>query len=90
MTRESPEPNPFESPTVSGSVYPTKPTRESADLTTVDWLICIFCSGIGCIIGLVRLIQGKPSAVKMIGFSLLFSVLWGIVRASIIAARQIP
>jgi hypothetical protein len=51
-----------------------------ADLTTVDWLLCVFCSGIACIIGIVRLIQGKPNAGKMIGVALLFSVIWTMLR----------
>src|SRR5262245_41136720 len=28
-----------------------------ADLTPGDWLLCIFCSGIGCIVGIVRLVN---------------------------------
>lgn len=52
-----------------------------ADLSAVDWLLCIFCSGIGCIIGIVRLIQGKPTGVKMIGISILFGIIWNIIGA---------
>ena len=69
--------NPYEPP----SVQSRRPgSRESADLTGVDWLIVILCSGIGVILGIVRLIQGKPSAGKMLGFSLLFVVIWGTIR----------
>jgi len=50
------------------------------DLTTGDWLLCIFCSGIACIIGIIRLIQGRPGAGKMIGVAILFSVMWSLVR----------
>ena len=42
----------------------SKPLPPNGDLTTVDWLICAFCSGIGCIIGIVRLIQGRPGEAK--------------------------
>ena len=88
MTQESPKPNPYESPTASGSAYPKTPNSDNADMTTVDWLLCIFCSGIACIIGIVRLIQGKPSAGKMIGISIMFVFLWGIVRGLITVAIQ--
>ncbi len=61
---------------------------EDAELTTVDWVLIVLCSGIGCIIGFVRLIQGKPSAGKMIGFSILFMVLWTIIRIGLTAATK--
>lgn len=55
--------------------------NEGNDLTTGDWVLCIFCSGLACIIGVIRLIQGKPNAGKMVGISVLFSILWGILSA---------
>lgn len=61
---------------------------EDAELTTVDWVLIVLCSGIACIIGIVRLIQGKPSAGKMIGFSLLFIALWTIIRIGLTAAMK--
>jgi hypothetical protein len=67
---------------------PSRSSDKSGDLTTVDWLLCIFCSGIGCIIGIIRLIQGDPTGGKMIGFSLLFSFLWGILRGVLTVATQ--
>jgi hypothetical protein len=57
------------------------------DLTQVDWLVCIFCSGIGCIVGIIRLIQGRPNAGKMIGVSLLFSALWTFLRFVLLSLR---
>jgi hypothetical protein len=71
--------NPYSSTPLSD--VPGMPSANpDGKLTTVDWLLCIFCSGIGCIIGIVRLIQGKPSGGKMIGISLLFAFLWNILR----------
>ena len=60
----------------------SKPSQSGGadDLSTVDWLLCIFCGTIGCIVGIVRLIQGRPSGAKMIGLSILFSVILGILR----------
>jgi hypothetical protein len=51
------------------------------DLSTGDWLLCIFCSGIACIVAIVRLAQGRPGAGKMLGVSLLFIVVWNILYA---------
>ncbi len=60
-----------------------KKDQASADLTPLDWCICIFCSGIGCIVGIVRLVQGKPSAYKMIGVSLVAGVIWNVIQMAV-------
>lgn len=52
----------------------------SADLSTADWLMAIFCSGIGCMIGIIRLINGDPRGGKLLGVSLLFPVLLFLLR----------
>lgn len=52
---------------------------DPSSLSTVDWVIAILCSGIGCIIGIVRLVQGKPNGGKMLGISLGFAVFWNVV-----------
>lgn len=62
---------------------PVAMQTQDADLTTGDWVVCVLCSGIGCILGIIRLIQGKPNASKMIGMSILFTVLWFILRVYI-------
>lgn len=51
-----------------------------SDLSTGDWVLCVLCSGIGCIVGIVRLIQGAPNGGKMVGVSLLFMFLWTVMR----------
>lgn len=61
---------------------------EDADMTAGDWLLAVLCSGIGCIMGIVWLSQGKPKGGKMLGFSLLFMVLWNIIRFLIAAAAN--
>lgn len=53
------------------------------ELTTSEWIVCILCSGIGCIYGIIRLIQGKPNAGKIIGVSIFFAVLWFALRIMI-------
>ena len=77
-------------PAPLGYQSPQPPQRpdDNPDLTPVDWLIAILCSGIGCIIGIIRLIQGKKNGGKMLGISLLFVVIWNIVRFIIVAMNQ--
>jgi phage FluMu protein Com len=61
-------------------------SSEDSDLTGFDWFLVIICSGIGCIMGVVYMIQGKPKGWKMIGLSILCdivkSVIWTIIQAS--------
>jgi hypothetical protein len=49
--------------------------NDDANMTAIDWVLCVLCSGIGCIVGIVYLIQGKPKAGKMIAISIAFIVL---------------
>jgi len=44
-----------------------------------EWLLAIFCGGIGCIVGIVYAVQGKPKGGKMIGVSLLMGFVWRII-----------
>lgn len=83
MSQGVPDYSPYRSPTSRDSA-----SADSADLTTGDWLLCIFCGGLACILGVVRLIQGKPNAVKMIGFSILFSIIWGVLRFMVEASMR--
>ena len=53
------------------------------DMTTGDWVVAILCSGIGCIAGIVWMIQGKPKGLKMVGVSILFAILWGVVQVAL-------
>ncbi len=50
------------------------------DMTTGDWVVAILCSGIGCIVGIIWMIQGKPKGPKMFGMSILFAIMWNIIR----------
>lgn len=61
---------------------------DDTDLSTGDWVIAVLCSGIGCIVGIVWLIQGKPKGGKMLGVSLLFAFIWNVVRFAIEMAAQ--
>jgi predicted RNA-binding Zn-ribbon protein involved in translation (DUF1610 family) len=57
-------------------------------LSVAEILAAIFCSGIACIFGIVWMIQGKPKGVKMIGLSMLFSVIWSVVRFALIEGQR--
>jgi predicted RNA-binding Zn-ribbon protein involved in translation (DUF1610 family) len=59
---------------------------EDANLTGGEWVLAILCSGIGCIMGLVWMIQGKPKGTKMFGISFLFVIIWNIVNVLIQAS----
>ena len=66
-----------------------RPSSYDADLTAAEWLVAILCSGIGCIVGIVWLIQGRPKAGKMLGVSLAFSFLWGLLRLALLASNPV-
>lgn len=51
---------------------------EDDDLTGTDLVIAILCGNIGCILGIIWMIQGKPKGMKMIGVSVLAQIGWGI------------
>jgi predicted RNA-binding Zn-ribbon protein involved in translation (DUF1610 family) len=59
---------------------------EDESLTGSEIVLGILCSGIGCIAGLIWMIQGKPKGLKMVGVSiaadLVKSVVIAIFRAS--------
>ncbi len=61
---------------------------EEENLSGGDIAVAILCSGIGCIAGLVWMIQGKPKGGKMLGLSILMNLIWGVVRIAITAAVQ--
>jgi predicted RNA-binding Zn-ribbon protein involved in translation (DUF1610 family) len=59
------------------------------DLSGGEIAAAILCSGIGCIFGLVWMIQGKPKGLKMFGLSFLMVVIWNIANVFIqVALKQ--
>ena len=58
------------------------------DLSVFEWVIAILCSGIGCIVGIVYIIQGKPKGKKMLLVSLGVQLFWFLVQVLIEAANQ--
>lgn len=58
------------------------------DLTGGDWAVAILCSAIGCIAGIVWMIQGKKKGAKMIGVSLLCAFGWNVLKVMIGVVAQ--
>ena len=65
-----------------------KSASSGEEMTTGDWVLCVICPGIGCIVGIVRAIQGKSMGGKMIGISIGFIILWNIISVIIQTAAQ--
>jgi predicted RNA-binding Zn-ribbon protein involved in translation (DUF1610 family) len=54
-----------------------------ADLTVGEYVVAILFAGIGCIIGIVWMIQGKPKGTKMFVVSLVTMIVWTIINIAI-------
>ena len=52
------------------------------DLSTGDWIVAILCPVIGCIAGVVWMIQGKSKGLKTIGVSFLAWIIWTAIRTA--------
>jgi len=59
-----------------------------ADMSVLEWVIAILCSGIGCIVGIIYIIQGKPKGKKMLLVSLCVQLIGGVIQAIIAALAQ--
>jgi hypothetical protein len=82
-----PSQNPFASPR-SDTGTTGRRSRDDSNLATTDWILAILCSGIGCIMGIIWMIQGKPKGSKMLGVSILAAICWNILRFAIVAMQQ--
>lgn len=61
---------------------------EGGDMTTVDWVIAILCTGIGCIVAIVWMIQGKPKGKKMLLVCLCVQAFWVVVQFAVALLSQ--
>ena len=59
-----------------------------SDLSVGEWVVAILCSGIGCICGIVWMIQGKPKGKKMLMVSLAVQGFWVLIRLAAQVATQ--
>jgi hypothetical protein len=61
---------------------------EAEDLTGGDIVVGLLCSGIGCIAGIVWMIQGKPKGWKMVLLSIVSDVVKSVALAFIQSQQQ--
>lgn len=59
------------------------------EMTTSDWIIAIVCPGIGCIGGVIYMIQGKPKGGKILGISLVAIIFHIGIRGVLTALRHL-
>jgi predicted RNA-binding Zn-ribbon protein involved in translation (DUF1610 family) len=55
-----------------------KSSPADSDLSAGEYVIAILCAGIGCIMGIVWMIQGKPKGLKMFLISIAAAVIWNV------------
>ncbi len=53
-----------------------------------EWIVCLLCPGIGCIVGIVYAVQGKSTGGKMIGISIGMIIFWNIISFVVQMALQ--
>ncbi|MFI5454666.1 MAG: hypothetical protein ACHRXM_04370 [Isosphaerales bacterium] len=62
--------------------------RGEDTLTGGDITLALLCSGIGCITGLVWMIQGKPKGLKMFGLSVIADIVKSVIVAIFQASQE--
>jgi len=63
-------------------------SRDDEVLSGGEIAVALLCSTIGCIAGLVWLIQGKPKGLKMLGLSFAMQIFWGVVRVAFVGLTK--
>jgi len=63
---------------------------DDESMSAGEWVVAILCSGIGCIMGVVWMIQGKPKGWKMLVVSLISDVIKGAIRVAIMSQGGAP
>lgn len=60
---------------------------DGQEMTVADYLCSIFCSVVGCFIGMIWVLQGKPAGLRMLGLSIGSGLLWWLVIAIVNAMK---
>lgn len=68
----------------------TSKSSDAADskLSTAEIVVAILCANIGCILGIIWIIQGKPKGTKMLGIALISQVVGAIIMILSSLAQQ--
>jgi hypothetical protein len=82
-----PSENPYEAPQFDAEITPGR-RKDRSELEATDWVVAALCSGIGCIVGIVWLVQGKQKGLKMVGICLMFAFFWNVVRYVLVAIAE--
>jgi predicted RNA-binding Zn-ribbon protein involved in translation (DUF1610 family) len=65
-----------------------KSSATDEDMSTGEWVVAIICSGIGCIAGIIWMIQGKPKGKKMLLVSIVANLFWSAVKIIVTSLAQ--
>ena len=57
------------------------------DLTIGEIVFAVLCNGLGCIVGIIWMIQGKPKGTKMFILSLIITIIGLVLRLAIQGGR---
>jgi hypothetical protein len=63
-------------------------SSDDEDLSGTDLLLAILCPGIGCLAGIIWMIQGKPKGIKTFGISFAAAVIWNIIRFALLGLNE--
>lgn len=75
------------SPTAGRATKTAAATDGSDELSVLEWILAILCSTIGCIVGIIWMIQGKPKGKKLLIVSLVVMAI-GFILNVMIALTQ--
>ena len=67
-----------------------KGSPDDATLSVGEWILCIIFSIIGCIVGIVFAIQGKPKGMKMVGIAVVSEIVKDVIYGVYLASQQAP
>ena len=72
----------FDAPSkkAKGKKKTKKSGPDEETLSTAEIVLAVLCSGIGCIAGIIWMVQGKPKGKKMFSLSIAMVVVWNVVR----------
>ena len=75
----------YESRKKKGKKY----SADEENLSGGDIAVGLICSGIGCIAGIVWMIQGKPKGLKMTCISFVMAIFWSFVCYAVLTQNQL-
>ncbi len=58
----------------------TQFSSDDSEISIIEWVVIILCSPIGCILGIVYLIQGKPKGLKVLIASIVVNIIGALLK----------